>query len=317
MARRLQPSPRMEGSIANPVTVRDVDVCACTFRRPSVVDLLASLAKLEAPGWRVRVIIADNDDQPSARETVERAFAALGLNGLYIHAPARNISVARNACLDAARAPLVAFIDDDETARPDWLAKLISHHETTKASVVFGRVKAVYAADAPAWMPAADMHSNAPPIRDGKLRGGYTCNVLFRRDVVGALRFDPAYGRTGGEDIIFFEHLQRNDVAMVFADDAVVDEPVVQARSNLQWLKTRAYRGGQILGLIDLRNGKPKTVLAAKALAKIAFCLTQAGLTFWSPARWRRAIVRSRLHVGVMSAVMGRPLLEVYGQSDA
>lgn len=161
----------MESSILNPVTVRDVDVCACTFRRPSVVDLLASLAKLEAPGWRMRVIIADNDDQPSARETVERAFAALGLNGLYIHAPARNISVARNACLNAARAPLVAFLDDDETARPDWLANLIARHEATKASVVFGKVKAIYAADAPAWMPAADMHSTPPPIRNGEIVG--------------------------------------------------------------------------------------------------------------------------------------------------
>ena len=306
----------MQDSIVNPGTVRDVDVCACTFRRASVVDLLASLAKLVTPGWRMRVIIADNDDQPSAREAVERAFATLGLNGLYVHAPARNISVARNACLNAARAPLVAFIDDDETARPDWLANLITRHEATQASVVFGRVKAIYAADAPAWMPAADMHSNAPPIRDGKLRGGYTCNVLFRRDVVGALRFDPAYGRTGGEDIIFFEQLERSGVTMSFADDAVVDEPVVSARSNLQWLKTRAYRGGQILGLIDIRNGKPKTVLAGIALAKIAFCLAQAGLTFWSPARWRKALVRSRLHVGVISVTIGRPLLEVYGRTD-
>ena len=72
----------MQDSIVNPETIRDVDVCACTFRRASVVDLLRSLAKLVTPGWRMRVIIADNDDQPSARETVERAFAALGLNGL-------------------------------------------------------------------------------------------------------------------------------------------------------------------------------------------------------------------------------------------
>ena len=103
----------MQDSIINPATARDVDVCVCTFRRASVSDLLASLAKLETPGWRVRVIVADNDDQPSARETVESAFAAFRLDGRYIHAPARNISVARNACLDAAQAPLVAFIDDD------------------------------------------------------------------------------------------------------------------------------------------------------------------------------------------------------------
>ena len=94
---------------------RDVDVCVCTFRRPSVARLLASLASQDLPAaTHLRVIVADNDDIPSARETVMRAFADLGLEGVYLHAPARNISIARNACLNAARATLVAFIDDDE-----------------------------------------------------------------------------------------------------------------------------------------------------------------------------------------------------------
>jgi hypothetical protein len=44
------------------------------------------------------------------------AQSDLSLDCLYVHAPARNISIARNACLDAADAPLIAFIDDDETA---------------------------------------------------------------------------------------------------------------------------------------------------------------------------------------------------------
>lgn len=314
MAWRLQPAVSMQDSVVNPATDRAVDVCICTFRRASVADLLASLAKLDTPGWRMRVIVADNDDQPTARETVEHAFAVNGLDGRYIHAPARNISVARNACLDAAQAPLIAFIDDDETARPDWLAKLIARHEATQAGVVFGKVKAVYAADAPGWMPAADMHSTPPPIRNGEIVGGYTCNVLMRRDVVGVLRFDPAYGRTGGEDTKFFTQLQGQNVGMVYADDAVVDEPITQARSSLEWLKTRAYRSGQTWGLVELRNGTAKTALVAGSLAKIAFCLIRAGLTFWSPGRWRRAVVRSRFHAGVMGAAAGKAPLELYGE---
>ncbi|MDP3495519.1 MAG: glycosyltransferase family 2 protein [Hyphomonadaceae bacterium] len=307
----------MQDSVINPATVRDVDVCVCTFRRASVTDLLASLARLETPGWRMRVIVADNDDKPSARETVERAFTSFGLNGLYVHAPARNISVARNACLNAARAPLIAFIDDDETARPDWLAQLISRHEATSAGVVFGKVMAIYAPDAPRWMPVADMHSTPPPIRNGEIVGGYTCNVLMRRDVVGALRFDPAYGRSGGEDTTFFAQLQRAGVVMVYTEKAVVDEPIPPSRSTLEWLKIRAFRAGQTWGLLELRNGKPKAVLVGMSLAKMAFCVVMAGLTFWSPARWRRAIVRSRLHAGVMGAATGKAPLELYGEAGA
>lgn len=305
----------MPASVINPPTARDVDVCVCTFRRESVADLLASLAKLVTPGWRMRVIVADNDDTPSARETVERAFAAHGLDGRYIHAPARNISVARNACLNAATAPLIAFIDDDETARPDWLARLIARHEATQASVVFGRVKAVYAADAPAWMPVADLHSTPPPIRNGEISGGYTCNVLLRRAAVGALRFDPAFGRSGGEDTTFFAQLQQDRVKMVYASDAVVDEPITQARSSLGWLKTRAYRAGQTWGLVELRTGKPKAVLVLMSAAKIAFCWAAAALTFWSAARWRKSVVRAQLHAGVLGAALGKAPLELYGDA--
>ncbi len=307
----------MPDSSVNPATERDVDVCVCTFRRASVADLLASLAKMKTPGWRVRVIVADNDDTPSARGVVEQAFAAHGLEGRYLHAPARNISIARNACLNTATAPLVAFIDDDETARPDWLARLIARREATHAGVVFGKVKAVYPPDAPAWMPAADMHSTPPPIHNGRIAGGYTCNVLLRRDVVGALRFDPAFGRSGGEDTTFFTQLQRDGVAMVYADDAIVDEPIPQSRSSLKWLKTRAYRAGQTWGLVKLRNGKQKVALVAMSLMKMAFSLAMAGLTFWSPARWRRSAVRSRFHAGVMGAALGKAPLELYGEASA
>jgi succinoglycan biosynthesis protein ExoM len=312
----------MQNTMINPATtsadtLREVDVCVCTFRRPSVADLLASLAKLETPGWRMRVIVADNDDTPSGRETVERGFAAHRLNGIYIHAPARNISIARNACLNAATAPLVAFIDDDETARPDWLAELIASAETTGAAVVFGRVRAVYEKDTPAWMLAADMHSTPPPFRNGKIAGGYTCNVLMRRDVIGALRFDPLFGKSGGEDTTFFAHLQRNGVPMAFADRAVTDDPVPQSRSNLDWLKTRSYRAGQTWGLVELRNGKSKAVLTVMAMVKALVCFAMAGLKFWSPAGWRKAVVRAQLHVGVMAAATGKAPVELYGESSA
>ena len=59
--------------------LREVDVCVCTFRRPSVALLLASLAKQGVGGsLRIRVIVADNDDVQSARATVEAAFDADG-----------------------------------------------------------------------------------------------------------------------------------------------------------------------------------------------------------------------------------------------
>jgi succinoglycan biosynthesis protein ExoM len=294
--------------------VRNVDVCVCTFRRPAVARLLASLANQELPAAvTVRVVVADNDDSPSGRETVERAFAELGLDGVYVHAPARNISVARNACLNRATAPLIAFIDDDEVARPNWLACLVSELDRTNADVVFGKVNASYAKDAPSWLRQADLHSTPAPFRRGKIDGGYTCNVLMRRKAVGALRFDPSFGRSGGEDTTFFAAMARMGAAMAYTPAAVVTEPVTPGRSSLKWLTTRAYRSGQTYGLLRLRDGESKFAVGSASLAKVAWCAATVGLTIWSPVRWRRAAVRAHLHAGVLGAAMGRAPVELYG----
>jgi succinoglycan biosynthesis protein ExoM len=292
---------------------RTVDVCVCTFRRPQVGTLLASLAKQELPvGWRIRVIVADNDQAPSAKDVVLEAFSALGLDGTYLHAPARNISIARNACLDAVRANLAAFIDDDETARPDWLANLIHRLRATGAGVVFGRVAAVYASDAPKWAINGDLHSTEVFFRDGKVEGGYTCNVLFRRDAIGDLRFDPAFGRTGGEDTIFFGALTRSGVHMTYAYNAVVEEPVGAERATLAWLLKRAFRSGQSYSIVLRANGKNRATMLFKSILKVGFCIAAGVATIWSAVLWRRAAIRAVFHSGVLSGVLGRKPLQLY-----
>lgn len=307
----------MAEQIALQQDIRDVDVCVCTFRRPAVAGLLASLAKQDLGGaLRVRVIVADNDDTPSARETVEAELAANGLDGVYLHAPARNISIARNACLQAVTAPLLAFIDDDEIARQGWLAGLVAAMDVTKSDVVFGKVNAAYAADAPRWMRAADLHSTPAPVRSGVIDGGYTCNVLMRRKAVGCLRFDPKFGRSGGEDTTFFAAMRGMGATMSYTADAVVDEPVTEARSSLAWLTQRAYRSGQTYGLLRLGKGESRGKVAVLSLAKVMTCFAMAGLTIWSAARWRKATVRAYLHAGVLGAAMGRAPLELYGAAS-
>jgi succinoglycan biosynthesis protein ExoM len=295
-----------------------VDVCVCTFRRESVSDLIASLARMQLPtGAAIRIIVADNDDTPSAQVRVNAAFAAHGLDGVYLHAPARNISIARNACLDRATAPLVAFVDDDETVRPDWLVRLLARQTETRAAVVFGRVAAVYPAAAPAWLAAADLHSTEVQFRDGAIDGGYTCNVLMRREAIGAHRFNPAFGRSGGEDTTFFAELQRAGAVMAYASDAVVDEPVTPGRASLKWLQTRAFRSGQTYGLLRLAKGDGRFKVAALSLAKIAVLLANMGFTVWSPVRWRKASVRVHLHGGILAAAMGKAPVELYGAAHA
>lgn len=293
---------------------RIIDVAVCTFRRASLDATLASIAGQLLPDEvSVRVIVADNDVAPSAQALVTAAADRLGLSCRYIHAPSRNISVARNACLDGATADLLAFIDDDEIATPGWLAAMLARLDETGADAVLGPARARYPQGAPDWVVAADLHSTRPPItRTEDIRTGYSCNVLLRRDAFAGRRFDVALGRSGGEDDVFFAAAVRDGARIAYAPGAVVDDPVPLARATLGWLCRRSFRNGQThaRNLLDGGAGRARTLLvtAGKAL----YCFAGAALSIASPAGWRRRVVRGMLHAGAAARCLGRRDLQLY-----
>jgi succinoglycan biosynthesis protein ExoM len=299
-----------------PASVR-VDVCVCTYRRQSVVDTLRSIAAQRVPdGTAFRVIVADNDETPSARALVLQAADALGLACRYVHAPARNISIARNAALAAADAPLIAFIDDDEIATPAWIAELIARRRQTAATVVLGPVKALYG-EGPRWLREADLHSVKPALRaGGTIDTGYSGNALIDRGAMTAamraLRFDLALGRSGGEDSAFFSRLHRLGARIVYAPDALVHETIPPQRGALGWLLKRSFRAGQSHArtLVETRRCKP--CLMAVAIAKCGFCAAGTIGRALSPPRWRAYAVRTALHAGVVSRLAGMGELKLY-----
>jgi len=292
-----------------------IDVCICTFRRDSLADTVRSIAAQGLPpGTGVRVIIVDNDDTPSASSRAEQICIECGVEFLYLHAPARNISIARNMCISSTDSPLVAFIDDYETATPGWLAELLRTMTLEDADVVFGPVQAVYDEDAPAWLRRADLHSSKPVIGpDGTITTGYTSNVLIRRAALEAapqLRFNEALGRSGGEDTVFFHDLHDSGARMAFSPGAFVQERVPPHRSRMSWLVRRAFRMGQTHGWLlnkKINGGKigavgPQIGLAA---AKSMVCLAAAVLGLGSDRVWRRQCFRAALHAGVVAKLSG------------
>ncbi|ACG77564.1 glycosyl transferase, group 2 family protein [Phenylobacterium zucineum HLK1] len=295
-----------------------VDVAVCTYRRPAVAETLASIARQAlAPDVRVRVIVADNDEQPEARARVLAAAKALALEVAYVHAPARNISLARNACLEAAEAPFLAFIDDDETASEGWLAALLAEAEAGGWDAVLGPVRAVYGPQAPPWMAAGDFHSTRPVQAGGRILKGYAGNVLVRRETVErlGLRFDLALGRQGGEDDDFFYRLTDAGGTIGYAPDALAFEPVPEQRASLKWLLKRSFRTGQTHGS-RLRRRSPgaagRLVQSGLAAAKGGVCLAGAAASAFSPARRGRWLVRGALHAGVVARLAGWRELQLY-----
>jgi glycosyltransferase involved in cell wall biosynthesis len=107
-----------------PAATIAVSVVIATRNRPaSLVACLASVLSQRHP--RFEVIVVDND--PATDETRELVSQLASGDGRvrYVRVPKAGASLARNRGWREARHPIVAFLDDDVVADPDWLPSLV------------------------------------------------------------------------------------------------------------------------------------------------------------------------------------------------
>jgi len=299
-----------------------VDIGVCTYRRAELEQTLRSLAVIAVPvGAEIRIVVADNDDTPSAKGRVDALRALVPHEIVYVHCPSSNISIARNACLDNAKGDFLAFIDDDETASEDWIIRLIETAEATNADVVLGPVKAIYSKDAPRWMRRGDFHSTFPVWVGERIVTGYTCNALLRlaSPSLAGRRFNLALGRSGGEDTEFFTHMHRMGGRIAYAPAAWVQEPVPAKRAAFSWLAKRKFRFGQTHGrLIEAGSGLAgKIRQLVLASAKSGFCAIASAIFLFSPVRRNQYFLRASMHAGVVIGLLGVREIEQYGAAEA
>lgn len=296
----------------------NVDVGICTFRRDSLYETLESLAAQNIQqNLAVRVIVADNDEQPVKKSEIVAQAQRLGLNLAYVHAPARNISIARNACLDNSEAEYLLFIDDDEIADSNWITGLLETATQKKANIVFGPVHAVYPPGAPDWMRDNKVHSSVPSALNGTVETGFSGNVLLNRREARLrdARFSLDFGRTGGEDIDFFFRLHRSGVPMAISTSAIVHEPVDPSRLSFEWLWTKSMATGTIYGFCARQGQARKTpLLLAKSFAKASYCGLRAVLSAANKNKWTFWALRGGFHYGVLKGCFKKPNHEFYGR---
>ena len=220
-----------------------------------------------------------------------------------------NISIARNACLEQARADWIVFLDDDEVPSQDWLKALVEESERSAWDVILGPVKAVYPKTTPAWLTAGDFHSTRPVWVRGRIETGYTGNVMIRRALVSdlRLRFREELGCSGGEDLDFFYRLRAQGVA----SQALAYKAVPEKRATLAWLLKRNFRAGQSHGahLIGHGGRVPHIILET---GKVAVCGLAALLLFPAARHRNRYLTRGALHCGVVAPLAVYAEIKLY-----
>lgn len=229
----------------------EVSIVIPTFRRPGPLALAArsALAQTGLGERGVELVIVDNDPKGSAASLVSEIAKAAPIPVIYAHEPEPGVANARNRALEVAAGELIAFLDDDEEAEPDWLAALLRARDLLGADVVFGPVRG----RAP---PHVRNHrrylesffSRTGPDQVMRIDGYYGCgNSLIRRSALPdpTAPFDPERNQTGGEDDLLFGRMKAAGAVFGWTPQAVVHEDPAPSRLSLAYTLRRAFAYGQ------------------------------------------------------------------------
>jgi GT2 family glycosyltransferase len=188
---------------------------------------LASLkAQIIPDGVNLTLIVVDNEAEPNNRAIVEAFAASFPFPAVYSHQPDPGIPQARNRALDEAlrlKADWIAFLDDDETANPDWLAEMLGAADRYGADIVQGAVLREGLGE-----------------KFGKRSEGQridrvgTCNVLFSSALLRkhSFRFDENLRFCGGSDTVFFARAIELGAIAVQTKRAIVTETVPHSKGS-------------------------------------------------------------------------------------
>jgi len=231
-----------------------ISVCICTFRRPALLDrLLCALERQIADeAFTFDVVVVDNDAERTAESTVGAARLRGIIDVRYDCEPEQNISLTRNRAVRNATGTLIAFIDDDEAPVPGWLAALYGTLNTYAADGVLGPVIAEFAPGTPEWIQRGPFFQRRRLATGTAIsaKDARTGNLLLHRSIFadGEPWFDPAFGRTGGEDSDFFWRQSRTGRRFVWCDEAAAYEVVPPERCTASYHVKRYLRSGTLDG---------------------------------------------------------------------
>jgi glycosyltransferase involved in cell wall biosynthesis len=204
-----------------------VSVVVATHNRAARLErLLAGLRGQTLPLDRFEAIVVDDgstDDTPAVLRR-ERATTGLDLSVLR-HEKGRGPAAARNSGWRAARAPVVAFTDDDCVPAADWLERLLAR--PSDDTIVKGRT-----VPDPAEAHLLGPYSKTVDIQHSSPHYE-TCNVAYPRALLERIGgFDESYPSPAGEDSDLGCRAVAAGGRPVFAPEALV-HPAVFARRPL------------------------------------------------------------------------------------
>jgi GT2 family glycosyltransferase len=263
----------------------DVIICAYTMRRWDRLQLSVRSAIEQNGVNKVLLVIDHNDELLSA---ANRLYANEPQVHVLPNTATQGLSGARNTGVAASTAELVAFLDDDAVAAPNWLGALREVLREEHATVTGGRAEPEWIGgkagkwlpDETLWVVGCSFTGQATQVT--RVRNVMGCSMLFKREaIVSAGNFNEATGRVGTlpigaeETELCIRISQQNPSAKVmFVPQSIVHHEVSPDRLTYKYLVRRGWYEGISKAYITAKL--PKNVLGTES----GYAVMLVGRTF-------------------------------------
>jgi glycosyltransferase involved in cell wall biosynthesis len=235
-------------------------VALCTHNHADrLVRTLADLNALKQPAAPWEFLVIDNGCRDDTPQLLARHAWPAGWQVHVVREDKLGLSNARNRAIAEARGDYVIFMDDDETADPDWLCayeRLIQAHDPDAFG---GSIRVMIEDERPKWLSdellgflgELQRADAIQPLTDPytSFNGG---NFGFRKsvcDTVGG--FDALLGRkgadnTGGEEVDFYRRLLKAGFKVWWTPEAVIHHRIQAVKLNRSYFLDLHYRQGRV-----------------------------------------------------------------------
>ena len=248
-----------------------ISVILCAYTEARWDALQNAVESVERQSLRPHQIIVVIDHNQVLLEKAQHAFSSSVVTA---NTGPRGLSGARNSGVALAEGDVVAFVDDDASAEPDWLEQLAAaYHTDPQAQVlgVGGAAVPLWPSHKPSWFPdeflwVVGCSHLGTPQTTAPVRNFIGCNMSFRRAAlksVGEFRTD--LGRVGGypaggeETELCIRMTQRLPGTLLYNPEARVAHHVSEPRTTLGYFVSRCYAEGvskaQVTGRTGTRDG--------------------------------------------------------------